>query len=139
MAVVTLRVFLARYNAEVIVTLPEMLTSTEISILRMLLQGMSITEIALRRCRSMKTISCQKAKLYKKLGTRDDLTLWQDLLFRNRITLCFYTRSSGRYGVLSGDLRTSVMNAIRLKNRSIVQNADFLGGECCLVQRSSPG
>lgn len=85
MAAVTLRFFLARYNADVILTLPEVLTSTELLVWRMLIQGMSITEIARRCCRSVKTISFQKAKLYRKLGIQDDLTLWLDLLFRYRV------------------------------------------------------
>ncbi|HCZ4708629.1 TPA: response regulator transcription factor [Salmonella enterica subsp. enterica serovar Saintpaul str. CFSAN004144] len=87
MVVVTLKFFLARYNADAILTLPGILTSTELSILRMLVQGMNITEIARRRGRSVKTISTQKARLYRKLGIHDDLTLWLDLLFRYRLKL----------------------------------------------------
>ncbi|PAX77555.1 helix-turn-helix transcriptional regulator [Citrobacter sp. TSA-1] len=79
---VTLTVFLADYNAEVTLTLPAELTSTEVSLLRLLIQGMSVSEIARKRCRSVKTISIQKAQLYQKLGVRNDLTLWLDMLFR---------------------------------------------------------
>lgn len=77
-----MRIILERYNTEVMLTLPGTLTFTELSILRMLMQGMSITEISRRRGRSGKTISCQKASLYRKLGIKNDITMWLDLLLR---------------------------------------------------------
>ncbi|MDO3872086.1 LuxR C-terminal-related transcriptional regulator [Salmonella enterica] len=44
----------------------------------MLIQGLSVSEIAGKRCRSAKTISCQKAQLYRKLNIRNDLMFWPD-------------------------------------------------------------
>ncbi|HEI3800169.1 TPA: helix-turn-helix transcriptional regulator [Escherichia coli] len=79
---VTLTVFLADYNAEVTLMLPVELTATELSLLGMLLKGKSLTEIAYQRERSIKTVSCQKSRLYRKLGIRNDQTLWMDMLFR---------------------------------------------------------
>ncbi|EOX8380408.1 helix-turn-helix domain-containing protein [Salmonella enterica] len=87
MSKVVLRAFLTNYHAELTLTLPDTLTSTELSLLRMLVQGMSVSEIARKRCRSVKTISCQKAHLYRKLRIHNDLTLWPDLLFRYRMVL----------------------------------------------------
>lgn len=87
MAKVTLTVYLADYNAEVTLRLPDTLTPTEISLLRMLMQGMNVSEIARRRNRSMKTVSYQKSQIYRKLGIRNDLTLWPDLLLRYRAVL----------------------------------------------------
>ncbi len=80
MAAVTLSVFLAHYNTEVTLLLPDTLTSTELSLMKMLIQGMSVSEIARKRCRSVKTVSYQKAQLYRKLGICNDLTFWLDLL-----------------------------------------------------------
>lgn len=45
MLAATLRGFLVRYTADVILTLPEVLTSTELSVLRRLVQAMRITEL----------------------------------------------------------------------------------------------
>ncbi|EPB2926248.1 helix-turn-helix transcriptional regulator [Escherichia coli] len=82
MTAVTLNVHLPDYNAEVTLTLPGVLTSTEVSVLRMLIQGVSVSEIARRRCRSMKTVSYQKSQIYQKVGIRNDMTFWLDILLR---------------------------------------------------------
>ncbi|MBH5326261.1 helix-turn-helix transcriptional regulator [Salmonella enterica] len=87
MAAVTLNVFLTCYNVDITLILPDTLTPAELSLLRMLVQGMSVSEIAQMRDRSVKTISSQKAKLYRKLGIRNDLVLWLDLLLRYRVVL----------------------------------------------------
>ncbi|EDA1465493.1 helix-turn-helix domain-containing protein [Salmonella enterica] len=87
MSAVMLNVFLAHYNADITLILPDTVTPTELSLLRMLIQGMSVSEIARKRCRSVKTISCQKAHLYRKLRIHNDLTLWPDLLLRYRMVL----------------------------------------------------
>lgn len=87
MTAVTMNVYLPDYNAEATLTLPDVLTSTEVSLLQMLIQGMSVSEIARRRCRSMKTVSYQKSQIYQKLGIRNDLTLWLDLQLRYRLVL----------------------------------------------------
>ncbi|MED8805124.1 helix-turn-helix transcriptional regulator [Escherichia marmotae] len=74
MAAVTLKVYLPDYRVEVLLTLPDVLTSTEMSLLWMLIQGMGGAEIARRRCRSIKTVSYQKSQIYRKLRIRNDLT-----------------------------------------------------------------
>ncbi|EFN6200838.1 TPA: transcriptional regulator, partial [Escherichia coli] len=55
--------------------------------LRYLILGKSLSEIARYRNRSLKTISCQKSKLYNKLGIESDLTLWRDLYFKRYICI----------------------------------------------------
>ncbi|MVV97814.1 LuxR C-terminal-related transcriptional regulator [Escherichia coli] len=87
MTTVTLNVYLPDYNAEVTLTLPDVLTSTELSLLQMLLLGGNVSKIAQCRCRSIKTVSYQKLQIYRKLGIRNDLTLWPDLLLRYRAVL----------------------------------------------------
>ncbi|ELD0501639.1 helix-turn-helix transcriptional regulator [Escherichia coli] len=82
MAKVTLTVYLAGYNAEATLRLPDTLTPTELSLLRMLMQGMSVSEIARRRNRSMNTVSYQKSQIYRKLGIRNDMMFWLDILLR---------------------------------------------------------
>ena len=57
MAAVTLGVFLTHYNTDVVLALPDTLTSKVFSLLNMLIQGMSVLEIARKRCRSVKTVS----------------------------------------------------------------------------------
>ncbi|HAW3224889.1 TPA: helix-turn-helix transcriptional regulator [Escherichia coli] len=87
MAKVTLTVYLAGYNAEATLRLPDTLTPTELSLLRMLMQGMSVSEIARRRNRSMKTVSYQKSQIYRKLGIRNDMMFWLDILLRYKSVL----------------------------------------------------
>ncbi|WP_105455775.1 helix-turn-helix domain-containing protein [Escherichia coli] len=82
MAKVTLTVYLAGYNAEATLRLPDTLTPTELSLLRMLMQGMGVSEIARRRNRSLKTVSYQKSQIYRKLGIRNDMMFWLDILLR---------------------------------------------------------
>lgn len=82
MAKVTLTVYLAGYNAEATLRLLDTLTPTELSLLRMLMQGMGVSEIARRRNRSMKTVSYQKSQIYRKLGIRNDMMFWLDILLR---------------------------------------------------------
>ncbi|MBP7564866.1 MAG: response regulator transcription factor [Burkholderiaceae bacterium] len=51
------------------------LTPREIEVLRCCLQGMSMTEIARKFVRSVKTVSSQKHTAYRKLGIRSDYEL----------------------------------------------------------------
>jgi len=53
----------------------EGLSEKELAIARMICQGMSISEIADRQCRSPKTISNQKLSAMKKLGVNNDVEL----------------------------------------------------------------
>ncbi|EFB1111032.1 response regulator transcription factor, partial [Escherichia coli] len=38
-------------------------------------------------CRSMKTVSYQKSQIYRKLGIRNDMTFWLDILLRYKPVL----------------------------------------------------
>jgi two-component system, NarL family, captular synthesis response regulator RcsB len=51
------------------------LTNREYEAVRLISQGLTISEIARQTCRSVKTISTQKASAMKKLGVRNDIDL----------------------------------------------------------------
>ncbi len=53
----------------------QLLSAREMEVLRHYVQGMSVTQIAQRTKRSMKTISAQKQSAMKKLGARNDVEL----------------------------------------------------------------
>ncbi|QHI99991.1 response regulator [Xylophilus rhododendri] len=60
------------------------LSPREIEVLRCSLQGMNVTSIAAKFCRSVKTISAQKQAGYRKLGVRNDhdfLMMYADARF----------------------------------------------------------
>lgn len=73
-------VFLEEFGATVNLTL---LVSSEKErlLLKLLMEGMSVTEISQYRNRSAKTISHQKKQLYEKLGIQSDITFWRDIFF----------------------------------------------------------
>ncbi|MED8973316.1 LuxR C-terminal-related transcriptional regulator, partial [Escherichia coli] len=50
-----------------------LLTETEYEVLELLIKGYTITQISKNRCRSVKTISLQKNRIYKKLKIRHDI------------------------------------------------------------------
>jgi len=52
------------------------LSPSERSVLRLCLEGMTVSEIALRRHRSIKTVSTQKHAAFRKLGLRSDGDLY---------------------------------------------------------------
>ncbi len=56
------------------------LTTTEMLVLILILQGYSIYEIAELRKRSPKTIYGQKKDIYKKLNIHNDVTLYIELI-----------------------------------------------------------
>lgn len=58
------------------------LTISERNILSLLLKGMTVSEIAARRKRSIKTISTQKRTLYNKYGAKNELQLLATLIDR---------------------------------------------------------
>ncbi len=78
---------LAEYDAVMDIELPCLLSEIEESLLCQLLQGNSMVDISKRRNRSIKTVSCQKMKLYKKLEVKSDLTLWRDVFLRFKVTM----------------------------------------------------
>ncbi|EFB1475398.1 helix-turn-helix transcriptional regulator [Escherichia coli] len=75
-----INIYINKYKTSVYISLPASLTETECALLFQLLRGKSLSEIAEERHRSLKTVSCQKSKIYRKLGIRNDLTLWRDIL-----------------------------------------------------------
>ncbi|EHR8376614.1 helix-turn-helix transcriptional regulator [Escherichia coli] len=78
---------LIAHDSIVSIELPFLLSETEASLLCQLLQGYSVNEISKKRNRSIKTVSCQKIKLYKKLGVKSDLTLWRDVFFMFKVNI----------------------------------------------------
>ncbi|EIT7699999.1 EAL domain-containing protein [Escherichia coli] len=75
------------YDSIINIELPYLLSEIEGSLLSLLLQGYSVNEISKQRKRSIKTISCQKIKLYKKLGVTNDLTLWRDIFLLFKVSI----------------------------------------------------
>ncbi len=73
---------LSEYNSDVVLFLPDVLSEQERCILHFLLCGMNVTLIAKNQNKSVKTISTQKASIYKKLKIKKDITFWQDLYFK---------------------------------------------------------
>ncbi|WP_432261177.1 LuxR C-terminal-related transcriptional regulator [Cupriavidus sp. TMH.W2] len=53
----------------------ELLTTRESEVLRLYLSGMSVTEIAIRTGRNVKTISTQKQSVMRKVGAENDVEL----------------------------------------------------------------
>jgi two-component system capsular synthesis response regulator RcsB len=53
----------------------ELLTTRESEVLRLYLSGMSVTEIAVRTGRAVKTISTQKQSVMRKIGAENDVEL----------------------------------------------------------------
>lgn len=62
------RVFLQEFGTTVHLSLPGSVSEKERLLLKLLMQGMSVTEISQYRNRSAKTISHQKKQLFEKLG-----------------------------------------------------------------------
>ena len=77
-----LSVFLEEFGATVHLTLPGIVSEKERLLLKLLMEGMSVTEISQYRNRSAKTISHQKKQLYEKLGIQSDITFWRDIFFQ---------------------------------------------------------
>ncbi|HGX9037366.1 TPA: EAL domain-containing protein [Escherichia coli] len=82
MNTIKIKLNLIDYDSIVNIELPCLLSEIEIELLSQLLKGYSVNEISKRRNRSIKTVSCQKMKLYKKLNVKSDLTLWRDVFLR---------------------------------------------------------
>ncbi|HFZ9280610.1 TPA: helix-turn-helix transcriptional regulator [Salmonella enterica subsp. enterica serovar Typhimurium] len=55
------------------------LTESECRVLELLVKGYTVTQISKMRSRSVKTVSLQKHRVYKKLCIRNDVTFWLDL------------------------------------------------------------
>ncbi len=83
----TIKINLIDYDSIVNIELPCILSEIEVELLSQLLKGYSVNEISRQRNRSIKTVSCQKMKLYKKLNVKSDLTLWRDVFLRFKVYL----------------------------------------------------
>ena len=73
------RVFLQEFGTTVHLSLPGSVSEKERLLLKLLMQGMSVTEISQYRNRSAKTISHQKKQLFEKLGIQSDIPFWRDI------------------------------------------------------------
>lgn len=58
------------------------------------MKGYSSTKIPHLRNRSNKTVSSQKRHIYKKLGIRNDVTFWIDILLSPAIRTVFYRKGA---------------------------------------------
>ncbi|HAW3719782.1 TPA: response regulator transcription factor [Escherichia coli] len=65
--------YITRHNITVHIWICSLLTETEYEVLELLIKGYTITQISKNRCRSVKTISLQKNRIYKKLNIRHDI------------------------------------------------------------------
>lgn len=74
-------------NIKFNVSLPSVLSEKEKQLLKALLKGYSLTTIARARNRSIKTLYSQKYSLYEKLGIRNDILLYRDLIVRGFIRI----------------------------------------------------
>ncbi|WP_249826158.1 LuxR C-terminal-related transcriptional regulator [Escherichia coli] len=81
---VRININLVEYDAILDIEFPYLLSEIEELLLHKLLQGYSMNDISRQRNRSIKTISCKKIKLYKKLGVKNDLTLWRDIFLSSK-------------------------------------------------------
>ncbi|EJP5887800.1 helix-turn-helix domain-containing protein, partial [Escherichia coli] len=76
------RIFLQELDTTVYFSLPMCLSEKERLLLKLIMKGMSVTEISQYISRSAKTISHQKKQLYEKLGIQSDITFWRDIFFQ---------------------------------------------------------
>ena len=75
-----INIFNQKFHLHITITLPAFLTDKELSLLKQLLKGKTLTDIAHESYRSIKTVSCQKNNIYRKLGIKNDLSLWEELI-----------------------------------------------------------
>lgn len=52
-------------------------------------KGYKIANVAQYRARSLKTVSSQKHQVYKKLGIRNDVTFWIDIILSHHMRIIF--------------------------------------------------
>ena len=105
-----LSVFLEEFGATVNLTLPGIVSEKERLLLKLLMEGMSVTEISQYRNRSAKTISHQKKQLYEKLGIQSDITFWRDIFFQYHPQVISGTGNKNNFYILtiSSRLKPSV-------------------------------
>lgn len=76
-----------QYQVNIRPWVAEILSPNEMRLLQSLLDGRSLTATATAWGRSIKTLSTRKIRLYDKLGIRNDMLLYKNLLERNAIVL----------------------------------------------------
>ncbi|KAE9666525.1 EAL domain-containing protein [Escherichia coli] len=114
MNTIKININLFEYDSIVNIELPYLLSEIEGELLSLLLQGYSVNEISRRRNRSIKTVSCQKIKLYKKLDVKSDLTLWRDIILKFKV--CLRPKN-----ISCNNLDSSILPAISSEGGSMTQ------------------
>lgn len=69
-------------NINISITLPTKLTDKETFLLKNLLDGKNLKDIAQEHKQNIRALSFQKEKIYEKLGIQNDLSLWLNVFFR---------------------------------------------------------
>ncbi|EFI6955471.1 helix-turn-helix domain-containing protein [Escherichia coli] len=89
-----IKAHIERHDITVHVWISASLTEAECSVLELLLKGYNITQISKSRFRSIKTVSFQKYKIYKKLGIHNDITFWVDISLSPYVRIKFSGKDS---------------------------------------------
>ncbi|WP_407235014.1 helix-turn-helix transcriptional regulator [Escherichia coli] len=98
------------------------LTKIECDVLELIMKGYSSTKIAHLRNRSNKTVSSQKRQIYKKLGVRNDLTFWIDILLSPSTRTVFYRK--GEVFHIENEIFGMSGDALKLWNNSLNTSPD---------------
>ena len=98
------------------------LTKIECDVLELIMKGYSSTKISHLRNRSNKTVSSQKRQIYKKLGIRNDLTFWIDILLSPAIRAVFYRK--GEVINIENEIFGMSGDALKLWNKSLNTSPD---------------
>ncbi|EKR7608055.1 helix-turn-helix transcriptional regulator [Escherichia coli] len=98
------------------------LTKIECDVLELIMKGYSSTKIAHLRNRSSKTVSSQKRQIYKKLGVRNDLTFWIDILLSPSTRTVFYRK--GDVVHIENEIFGMSGDALKLWNNSLNTSPD---------------
>ncbi|GCR47879.1 helix-turn-helix domain-containing protein [Escherichia coli] len=98
------------------------LTKIECDVLELIMKGYSSTKISHLRNRSNKTVSSQKRQIYKKLGIRNDLTFWIDILLSPAIRAVFYRK--GEVINIENEIFGMSGDALKLWNNSLNTSPD---------------
>lgn len=98
------------------------LTKIECDVLELIMKGYSSTKIAHLRNRSNKTVSSQKRQIYKKLGIRNDLTFWIDILLSPSTRTVFYRK--GEVVHIENEIFGMSGDALKLWNNSLNTSPD---------------
>lgn len=98
------------------------LTKIECDVLELIMKGYSSTKISHLRNRSSKTVSSQKRQIYKKLGVRNDLTFWIDILLSPSTRTVFYRK--GDVVHIENEIFGMSGDALKLWNNSLNTSPD---------------